>query len=100
MNDRVFDLLPVVKQHYYHPAMKGSWSIKNVLSCLVPELSYKDLGSVQEGTMAQAVYLEIIGGKLNGDEIEESRQDLLDYCELDTLAMVKIVDKILRYSER
>jgi hypothetical protein len=100
LNDRVFDLLPVVKQHYYHPAMKGSWSIKNVLSCLVPELSYKDLGSVQEGTMAQAVYLEIIGGKLNGDEIEESRQDLLDYCELDTLAMVKIVDKILRYSER
>ncbi|MCI0506418.1 MAG: DUF2779 domain-containing protein, partial [Gammaproteobacteria bacterium] len=31
INSRVFDLLPVVKKHYYHPAMKGSWSIKKVL---------------------------------------------------------------------
>ncbi|MGD9000909.1 MAG: DUF2779 domain-containing protein, partial [Granulosicoccaceae bacterium] len=99
LNERVFDLLPVVKHHYYHPAMKGSWSIKNVLSCLVPELSYKDLGRVQEGMMAQAVYLEIITSKLSGDETEASRQDLLDYCELDTLAMVKIVAKFLHYSE-
>jgi hypothetical protein len=97
LNERVFDLLPVVKQHYYHPAMKGSWSIKSVLSCLVPELSYKDLGRVQEGTMAQAVYLEMITGKLSGSEKEACRRDLLAYCELDTLAMVKIVENILHW---
>ncbi len=95
IHDRIFDLLPVLKQHYYHPQMKGSWSIKKVLPCLVPELSYASLGSVQEGTQAQAVYLDIITGDLAEQEIKSRRTDLLDYCRLDTLAMVKIVEKII-----
>ena len=91
---RIFDLLPVLKQHYYHPDMKGSWSIKKVLPCLVPELSYAALGSVQEGIQAQVVYLEIIYGIWDETEQESRRADLLNYCQLDTLAMVKIVEKI------
>ena len=91
---RIFDLLPILKQYYYHPDMKGSWSIKKVLPCLVPELSYASLGSVQDGMQAQAVYLEIINGDLDKATQKASRADLLDYCELDTLAMVKIVEQI------
>ena len=91
---RIFDLLPVLKQHYYHPNMKGSWSIKKVLPCLVPELNYAALGSVQDGIQAQAVYLDIINGNWDETEQEIRRTDLLDYCQLDTLAMVKIVEKI------
>ena len=91
---RIFDLLPVLKQNYYHPDMKGSWSIKKVLPCLIPELSYAALGSVQDGMQAQAVYLEIINGDLDEAEKEARRGDLLDYCQLDTLAMVKIVEQI------
>jgi len=94
INNRIFDLLPVLKQQYYHPDMKGSWSIKKVLPCLVPELSYAALGSVQDGTQAQAVYLDIINGGLTKTEQESRRVDLLNYCQLDTLAMVKIVEKI------
>ncbi len=94
IHDRIFDLLPVLKQNYYHPQMKGSWSIKKVLPCLVPELSYATLGSVQDGIQAQAVYLDIINSDLNENEMNSRRTDLLDYCRLDTLAMVKIVEKI------
>ncbi|WP_455206914.1 DUF2779 domain-containing protein [Kaarinaea lacus] len=94
IHSRIFDLLPVLKQYYYHPDMKGSWSIKRVLPCLVPELSYAALGTVQDGTQAQAVYLEIISGNLGEPEQAARRVDLLDYCQLDTLAMVKIVEKI------
>ena len=74
--------------------MKGSWSIKKVLPCLVPELSYTSLGSVQDGTQAQAIYFAIINGSLDEIAKEAGQADLLDYCKLDTLAMVRIIEKI------
>ena len=37
---RLFDLLPVVREHVYHPAFAGSYSIKSVLPALVPEMTY------------------------------------------------------------
>ena len=95
LNQRIFDLLPVVKQNYYHPDMRGSWSIKRVLPCLVPELSYRQLGIVREGTQAQAGYLQVIGGGLDEDSRKALRKDLLASCKMDTLAMVKIVERFL-----
>jgi len=94
INARVFDLLPVMKQYYYHPDMKGSWSIKNVLSCLVPDLRYTDLGEVQDGLMAQSAYFKIINGKLSEKERDSLYVDLQEYCKLDTYAMLAIIDKV------
>jgi hypothetical protein len=94
INARVFDLLPVMKKYYYHPDMKGSWSIKNVLTCLVPELRYSDLGDVQDGLMAQSAYLKIIEGKLSTKERDSLYADMLDYCKLDTYAMLAVIDKV------
>jgi len=94
INTRVFDLLPVVKNHYYHPDMKGSWSIKKVLPCLVPELSYEELGGVQDGTQAQQAYLQIYEGTLNPQEQDKLIEDMKAYCALDTLAMVKIMERL------
>jgi hypothetical protein len=36
---RLFDLLPIVREHTYHPAYAGSYSIKSVLPALVPEMT-------------------------------------------------------------
>ncbi len=94
INARVFDLLPVMKKYYYHPDMKGSWSIKHVLTCLVPELRYSDLGEVQDGLMAQSAYHEITSGKLSKEEKASLYADMLDYCKLDTYAMLAIIDKV------
>jgi len=74
--------------------MKGSWSIKNVLPCLAPELNYRQLGQVQDGMQAQAGYLAIIDAGLDQAGRDRLRKDLLAYCELDTLAMVKIVESL------
>ena len=94
INTRVFDLLPVMKKYYYHPDMKGSWSIKNVLTCLVPELRYSDLAEVQDGLMAQSAYHKIISGKLCKEEKDSLYADMLEYCKLDSYAMLAIIDKI------
>ncbi|MGB5275627.1 MAG: DUF2779 domain-containing protein [Gammaproteobacteria bacterium] len=94
INQRVFDLLPVMKKYYYHPDMKGSWSIKKVLSCLLPEMRYADLGAVQDGLMAQSAYLDITAGKLSAKQTEALCADLREYCKLDTYAMLAIVDRV------
>lgn len=86
---RVVDLLPVARQHFYHPEMHGSWSIKYVLPAIAPELSYKGM-AVADGMMAQEAFGELLAGQLPPDQHEQKRQALRDYCEQDTYAMVKI----------
>jgi hypothetical protein len=91
--DRLKDLMvPFRDRMYYSPEMQGSYSIKKVLPALVPELSYKDL-NIQEGGTASNTFSQMVQGNFEGD-IEQTRKDLLAYCELDTLAMVRILDKL------
>jgi len=54
------DLLPAVREHYYHRDILGSFSIKAVLPTLAPELDYGELGEVRERTAAQRVYAEAV----------------------------------------
>ncbi|QNA44307.1 DUF2779 domain-containing protein [Lacibacter sediminis] len=93
MLKRIIDLMePFQKKWYYSPSMNGSYSIKSVLPALVPELSYKEL-EIGEGGSAMAAY----EGLLNIDGAAEKkriRESLLEYCKLDTLAMVKILEKL------
>ena len=94
INSRVFDLYPVMNKYFYHPAMKGSWSIKSVLTCLVPELSYSDLGAVRDGLMAQSAYHQIRSDRLTAEEVDALTADMRDYCKLDTYAMFAIIEKV------
>jgi hypothetical protein len=94
---RLVDLKPITQDAYYNPNQKGSWSIKAVLTAMVPELSYKNLDTVQDGGGAQQAYLKAIGlaGVDGGlSDIELIRKQLLAYCELDTFAMVRIWQKL------
>ena len=86
---RVFDLLPVARENYYHPDMGGSWSIKGVLPTIAPDLDYSNL-AVSHGGQAQAAFLAMLKLPRSSAEREKNRQDLLDYCERDTLAMVRL----------
>jgi len=104
--DRLFDLHPVVKEHYYHPNMLGSWSIKAVLPAMVPHMNYANLEGIHEGMAASDGYLEAIGtvtpteSRVNAhvgawraptDERKaELEEQLLRYCKFDTEAMVEI----------
>ena len=87
---RVVDLLPIARAHYYHPSMKGSWSIKGVLPAVCPDLNYADLEGVQEGNAAMAVFREAIHPNTGPVRRSEIESQLLAYCKLDTLAMVRL----------
>lgn len=91
IESRLVDLLPIVKRNYYHPAMQGSWSIKNVLPTVVPEMRYEDLGEVQEGQGAERAFLQAIDSATSPQRKEETRRALLAYCAFDTEAMVRLV---------
>jgi hypothetical protein len=88
---RLVDLHPVVHDHYYHPEMRGSWSIKAVVPTIAPELSYDDLDEVQEGTAAQLAYEEAIRPETTPERRDDLRRKLLAYCERDTEVMVALV---------
>lgn len=87
---RMVDLLPVAQKHYYHPDMQGSWSLKAVLPTIVPDLDYDRLGGVQDGGMAQTAFLEAIDPAIAPEHRKSLRQELLDYCGLDTYATVRL----------
>ena len=88
---RLVDLHPVVKEHFYHPAMEGSFSIKKVLPVIAPDLNYGELDEVQDGTGAQVAYLQsCFDAELTPRRKAELRRNLLAYCEQDTWAMVEI----------
>lgn len=86
---RIFDLLPLTREHYYHPDMYGSWSIKAVLPTIAPELAYDDL-EVAHGMMAMDSIAEIMRPDTTDQRREHLRVELLKYCERDTWAMVRI----------
>lgn len=88
------DLLALIRQHFYHPDFKGSFSIKKVLPALVPELSYKGLAIADGGTAAMS-FAKVVSGKASELEAAAIRKHLLEYCKLDTLAMVKVYQKLL-----
>ncbi|HNP36216.1 MAG TPA: DUF2779 domain-containing protein [Woeseiaceae bacterium] len=88
---RLVDLYPIVKNHYYHPKMLGSWSIKAVLPALVPEMSYAGLEGINEGMSAANGYLEAINPGTDMLRKLELEEQLLRYCRFDTAAMVAIV---------
>ncbi|WP_260596650.1 DUF2779 domain-containing protein [Sphingomonas endolithica] len=96
--DRLVDLLPVARRHYYHRDMRGSWSIKAVLPTLAPELDYRSLTGAQSGVEAQNAYLEAIEQMTTLERREELRRGLLDYCKRDTTAMVVALDRLQRPS--
>ena len=84
--------LPFKKMDYYNWQMNGSYSIKEVLPVLVPDMSYKGM-AISNGGMAIDAYFAICRSK-DQKEMESIRRNLLEYCKLDTLAMVKILDSL------
>ena len=93
--NRLKDLmLPFKNKWYYSPKMKGSYSIKYVLPALVPDLSYDNL-DIKDGGTASNIFLSMVNGTFNGN-VKETRKQLLEYCYMDTFAMVKILEKLIQ----
>lgn len=96
--DRIVDLLPIAREHYYHPDMRGSWSIKAVLPTIAPNLAYDNL-EVANGGMAQDAFAEIMRPETLPVRRQQLHDALLLYCERDTLAMVRIAHYFEGFSD-
>ncbi|MGB3948093.1 MAG: DUF2779 domain-containing protein [Bacteroidia bacterium] len=89
--NRIIDLMqPFQERSYYHPAMKNSHSIKNILHALIPELNYNNL-PISSGSIAMIAF-EKLQTETDIFKIIQTREELIEYCKLDTLAMVKIFE--------
>jgi hypothetical protein len=87
---RLWDLMRVVRNNYYHPNFHGSISIKSVLPAVAPELDYSDL-EIGDGTAASFAFQKRTEDVLSESEWQQTRLDLLKYCALDSRAMNRVV---------
>ena len=86
--DRIVDLEQCIKC-VNHPKFCGRTSIKIVLPVLVSDLSYEGL-EIGNGDAALVTFAMMAQGKMSPDEMERKRAALLEYCKMDTLAMVRL----------
>lgn len=89
---RLWDLLPVLRNHVYHPAFGGSFSLKAVLPALVPEMSYEGM-EVPNGQAAGLAWEAMIAANDDGERYAK-RKALLAYCGQDTLALVRLLEML------
>ena len=92
---RLFDLLKVTRDHYYHPAQQGSWSIKSVLPTLGSSLDYAQLEGVQDGGMAADAYRQAIAPGVTPAQKMLIENQLKAYCGVDVAAMTALKFKLL-----
>lgn len=86
---RLVDLIvPFRKNWVYDYRMNGSASLKSVLPALLPHLGYDDL-EIGEGGTASRAYLKLMN-ETDPAVVAQTRKALLDYCKLDTWAMVEL----------
>jgi len=101
IRDNIVDLLvPFQSGWYYNRAMGGSFSIKSVLPAIFPddpELDYHNLEGIHNGSEAMTIFPKI--KDMPPEEQAKARHDLLKYCELDTYAMVKVWEELVRVAE-
>ncbi len=101
IRDGMVDLIvPFHNGSYYNRAMGGSFSIKSVLPAIFPndpELDYHNLDGVHNGSEAMDIFPRM--KNMPPEEREKARKNLLEYCKLDTYAMVKILRELERVAE-
>jgi hypothetical protein len=86
----LFDLLPLVRRHYYHRSMLGSYSLKAVLPTMLGHDPYAALGGVQSGSLAQSLYYETLHSEATGARHRQVGQQLCEYCRLDTWSLIAV----------
>jgi hypothetical protein len=94
---KAIDLEAMFRDQVYHRGFRGRTSLKVVASVLVPGFDYADL-AVQSGGVAESSYVLAKLGLLTGPALDDRRQELRAYCARDTLAMVRIFERLERAS--
>ncbi len=91
--DRLVDLYKIIRENYYDVGFHGSYSIKKVLPVLVEDMGYDNL-EIGDGLDASAVFAYMCKGRYSREEESRLREQLLVYCGVDTMAMVRLVGEM------
>lgn len=92
---RLADLLPVVRNHVYHPEFGGGFGLKAVLPALVPGPGYEELEVAKGATASfELERLMFHGGEMAATDRERLRHALLRYCELDTSGLMRLLGRL------
>ncbi len=94
---RLWDLLVVIRENYYHPGFKKSFSLKSVLPSVIPSMTYEGM-EIGNGGEASSGYELMVCSQLSYEEKTRIRTALLEYCKQDTLAMVRLREELLQRS--
>ncbi|WP_374316294.1 DUF2779 domain-containing protein [Aquabacterium sp.] len=87
---RLVDLFLLARQHYYHPAMCGSWSFKSVFGALAPELKL-DHFECPGVADAQSAFAESLQKQTTDQRRQVLRQALLHHAQDETEALRRMV---------
>lgn len=100
LDGKLIDLKEVVAQHLAHPDFGGSYSIKDVITPLMPDLTYDSL-AVADGMVAsvELARLMLKGDRMTEEERKTKRDELQAYCRMDTWAMVRLLEHLEELAE-
>ncbi|BAU58720.1 DUF2779 domain-containing protein [Halorhodospira halochloris] len=90
---RLVDLLAIVRNHYYHPDFRGSFSIKKVLPALVEGMDYLDM-EVADGEAAGRAWQQMLASEDTAEQ-ERLAAALRAYCRQDSLAMYRLREALM-----
>ncbi|MBQ0045441.1 MAG: DUF2779 domain-containing protein, partial [Mycoplasma sp.] len=99
IHDNMVDLLiPFRDCCFYSVKQNGSNSIKFVMPAMCPQMeqAYKQLPLIHNGGQALAMFPKMIN--MSGKQLEETRHGMLEYCKLDTLSMVEVLNALWKLS--
>jgi len=91
---RLVDALPLVRDHVYHPAFGGSFSLKSVLPALVPGLGYEGLQIPNGGVASVKLRRLLFDDDVSPAERDQTREALRQYCAVDTLGVVRLLERL------
>jgi len=89
ITDRIVDFEQILRTNYYDKRFHGRTSIKKVLPVMIPQMNYNEL-EIGEGDVALSAFAYMAMGLYDDEKIKETKQNLLKYCEQDTLALVEM----------
>lgn len=91
LRKKLIDLAePIQKFNFYHPKFNGNFSLKAVSEIFNAESDYAQL-EIGSGIVAMHKYESLLAEE-NLILAEQTKQQLIDYCNIDTLTCLKFLD--------
>jgi hypothetical protein len=96
---QLVDLLPIVRSHYYHPQMRGSFSLKAVLATLDIPRGQEEFEDLKDWLDALDVYQKILTLRtVQGASAEAESQRLVAsikrYAAIETLTLCQLARRL------